>query len=415
MNWYLITILGNVVCRLRVLPTYILIICIVFITGCTGQPSPSKLNDNELTLNIGYFSEQQFENRYSSLLSIEYPKLNYNVISTRDFITEKKSVQEWAAENAVDLIYLPPVYLQSLAKNELLQELDPYIQKNSFSLDTFVPSAVELMRQYGDGELYGLAPTFYSRALVYNSRLFDQYGVPYPKDQMTWEEIIDLAHQFPKGLALSYPSTAHFLINVGQTENLQAYSEDTNQITLDSSSWANLLELTLEPLRTGNIAIHDSNDNLFLTGEYAMGIITYEELIQLEQQGSDLEWKLVTMPTHPSEPDSSHHYVLDGMWAIPASSTESDAAWELIRFFMSDQTAKWSYRSVYGFSSLTAYTFMGQSTENIEAFYKLRPAYRTSPVPSTIYELLNEAIEQVITGNATVEQALAEVAKKEIQ
>ncbi|MGG4550684.1 ABC transporter substrate-binding protein [Paenibacillus humicus] len=396
---------------MRVRTTYILIICLFFITGCTGQPSPSELNDSELTLNIGYFSEKQFENRYSSLLSIEYPKLNYNVIPTSDLITERISVQEWTADNAVDLIYLPPAYLQSLENNGFLQELDPYIQKTSFSLDTFVPSAVELMKQYGDGKLYGLAPTFYSRALVYNSRLFDQYGVPYPKDQMTWEEIIDLARQFPKGLTHSYPSNAHFLINVGQTENLQAYNEDTKQITLDSSSWANLLELTLEPLRTGNIALHDLNDNLFLTGEYAMGIITYEELIQLEQQGSELEWKLVTMPTHPSEPDSSHHYVLDGMWAIPASSTQSDAAWELIRFFMSDQTAKWSYRSVYGFSSLTAYTSMGQSTSDIEAFYKLRPAYRTSPVLSTIYELLNEAIELTITGNATAEQALAEYAQ----
>ncbi|AZK45421.1 extracellular solute-binding protein [Paenibacillus lentus] len=190
--------------------------CLFFITGCTGQPSPSELNDSELTLNIGYFSEKQFENRYSSLLSIEYPKLNYNVIPTSDLITERISVQEWTAENAVDLIYLPPAYLRSLANNGLLQELDLYIQKTSFSLDAFVPSAVELMKQYGDGKLYGLAPTFYSRALVYNSRLFDQYGVPYPKDQMTWEEIIDLAHQFPKGLTHSYPSNAHFLINIGQ-------------------------------------------------------------------------------------------------------------------------------------------------------------------------------------------------------
>ncbi|MFD3262129.1 ABC transporter substrate-binding protein [Paenibacillus lentus] len=399
---------------MRIFITYILVFCTIFLSGCIGQPSSSELNDNGITLNIGYFSEQQFENRYSSLLAIEYPHLNYNVIPTNELITGKQSIQEWAANNSVDLIYLPPDYLQSFKNNGLLKELDSYIQKTSFPLGSYVPSIVELMKQYGDGQLYGLAPTFYGRALAYNPHIFDQYGAEYPGDQMTWEEIIELTRQFPKGLSLSYPTAAHFLINVGQTQNLQAYSEDTNRITLNSPSWTKLLELVQEPLRDGHIEFHDLNNNLFITGEYAMSVITYDELTLLEQQDSTLEWKLVTMPTHPSEPDSSHHYALDGMWAIPSTSTESDAAWELIQFFMSDQVAKWSYRSVHGFSSLTAYTFMGQSNTNIEAFYKLKPTNSASFVPNSIYDLLNRAVEQILTGEMTSEQALAVIANAEI-
>lgn len=400
---------------LRSKVTSILIFCVVFITGCTGESNFFELNDKELTLNIGYFSEQQFENRYSSLLSIEYPQLNYNIIPTNELIKGKQSIQEWTAENAVDLIYLPPDQIQSFSNNGLIQELDPYIQKTSFPLEAYVPSAVKLMKQYGDGKLYGLAPNFYSRALVYNPRIFEQYGIPYPEDQMTWEELIEIARQFPQGLTLSCPTTAHFLIDIAQTQNLQTYTVETEQITLDSPPWTRLLELILDPLRNGHIALHDLNSNPFLSGEYAMAVITYDELIQLEQQDPSLEWRLATMPIHPADPDSSHHYTLDGMWAIPGKSTESNEAWELIQFFMSDQVAKWSYRSVHGFSSLTAYTSMGQSPANIEAFYTLTPAYPTSSIPISIYGLLNEAIEQAVSGNATAEQALAEITRTGIQ
>ncbi|MCM3702055.1 extracellular solute-binding protein [Paenibacillus macerans] len=201
----------------------------------------------------------------------------------------------------MDLIYLPSNQFQLAINNGLLQTLDNYVARDSFPLENMIPS----------GKLYGLPPTFYGSALVYNQQLFDQYGVDSPTEQMTWEDIIVLANRFPKGLSLPYPSTADWLIDIGQTENLQAYDEQTKTISLNSLSWAKVLELIKVPLNRGNIAFNDINKKSFNSENYAMAVVNYEDVNGLEQQGSELKWKLVTMPVSPASPQSSHHVSLE--------------------------------------------------------------------------------------------------------
>ncbi|WP_178075810.1 ABC transporter substrate-binding protein [Paenibacillus oralis] len=381
---------------------------LTILSSCTEKPSPLE-NKEVVKLNIGYFSEQHFDDRYASLLALEYPNLQYTIVPTSDILRRKITVSEWAKNNDVDLIYLPSNQFQLAINNGLLQPFDNYIDRDSFPLENMVPSIVDLTKQYGNGKLYGLPPTFYGSALVYNQQLFDQYGVDYPTEQMTWEDIIVLANRFPKGLSLPYPSTADWLIDIGQTENLHVYDEQRKQITLNNPSWTKILELVKEPLQRGNIAFNDINKNSFISENYAMAVVNYEDINSLEQQGSELKWKLVTMPVNPASPQSSHHVSLGGLWSIPSTSSQADAAWELIQFFMSGKVAEWEYRSVYGFSSLASYTSLGDRDRNFEAFYKLQPIEKNNVVPDQIYNLINESVDQIVSGNKTVQQVLDEI------
>lgn len=42
-----------------------------------------------------------------------------------------------------------------------------------------------------------MAPSISTRALFYNKDLFDRYGVPYPTNAMTWDDVLALAKRFP--------------------------------------------------------------------------------------------------------------------------------------------------------------------------------------------------------------------------
>ncbi|MEF2969139.1 extracellular solute-binding protein [Paenibacillus sp. M1] len=388
-----------------------LAIYLMILPGCARGNAPLEIKEKSLELNIGYFSQKHFEDRYASLMALEYPNLQYSIVPTGDIEKGKTTLSDWFEEHQVDLIYLPAQQFQEAANLGLLQNLDLYVERDSFPVEALVPSVADLTRQYGNGELYGLAPTFYGSALVYNRQIFDQYGVAYPEDRMTWKEIVSLASQFPKGLTLPYRSAADWLIDIGRTEDLQAYNEQTDSITLNSPSWTSILESVQEPLKQGNIAFNDINKNSFIAEKYAMAVVGYDDFKVLEQQGSEIKWKLVTMPVNPLTPETDHHVSLAGVWAIPSHSPQTDAAWELIRFFVSDRVAEWEYRSVYGFSALASHTSLGQPDSSIEAFYKQQPLIKNSGVPEQVYLLLDETVEQILSGGKTVRQALADMPK----
>jgi len=86
---------------------------------------------------------------------------------------------------------------------------------------------LKMLRERGvGGKLYGLAPTFNSKALFYNVDLFGEYGIDPPTDSMSWEEVLNLARRFPKdgdpetkayGLTVDLQMTASdFIRDVGR-------------------------------------------------------------------------------------------------------------------------------------------------------------------------------------------------------
>ncbi|MUG22239.1 extracellular solute-binding protein [Paenibacillus macerans] len=382
---------------MRGLLLFFMALNLAIVSGCAGNTSSLKDKEVSFSLNIGYFSQKHFDDRYASLLALEYPNLRYTVVPTNDIVKGKATLQEWMKNNEVDLLYLSDDDFREAAESGLLLKLDDDVARDSFPLDTLIPGVVELTKHYGNGELYGLPPSFFSSAIVYNQQLFDQYGVEYPGNQMSWEDTIMLANRFPKGLTLPYPSAADWLIDIGRTESLQAYDEHTDRLTLDSPSWGKILKLVKEPLKRGNIAINDINQNAFITENYAMAVVNYEDFKVVEQQGSDIKWKLATMPVSPGSPEISHHISLGGLWAIPANSTQTEAAWELIRFFLSGKVAEWEYRSVYGFSSLADYISLGNADKNIEAFYMLQPSKEENAVSEQAYNLINAYVDRMLS------------------
>lgn len=383
-----------------------LAISMVFMTGCVGKNAPDLTKD-EVTLNIGYFSEEHFEKRYGSMLATKFPKLKYNIIPTKEFITGNVTIEQWSQEHKFDLIYLNTTNLQTFVNNNSLKELDTYIQRDSYPLDTLVTSVIELTKQYGNGKLYGLPPNFYSKALVYNKDVFDKNGLPYPTDQMTWEELIQLANKFEKGLSLLNPSEADWLMKIGQTLNLKAYDENKGSSTLDSPGWIKIFQLVQEPLRNRSITIDNVNKNPFMDGDYAMQIISDNELINLERN-KELNLGLVTVPINPSDPQINPYIKAAGFFSISNSTPNADAAWELLQYFMSDKVAELEYRSVYGFSSLTSFVSIYQNISNMEAFYKLesQPAYDDDSHKELA--LIDNALKRVLYENIAIEDILSQ-------
>lgn len=394
-------------------------IIVLFAASCSAGTHPPFPKDAELILDIGYTNEQHFNQRYSNLLAIEYPNMQLNIFATKGLIQSEQPA-EWLRDHPVDLIYVPSSRIKQFVEEGLLAEIDSLIKRDQLELDQFVPAVVELSKEYGNGKLYGLPSNFYGRAIVYNQDLFDKYDVAYPTDQMSWEELLQLAGKFTrsesessdlKGLSLSYSSPFALIQQIGTTEGLQFFN-DQEQVTFNSSSWAAVWGHVLSAYEAGSLDFNpDLNTYLspFLTGERAMVVISYEEYKRIEQEKPAFNWSTVTVPVNPAEPERSSEMRIPGMYAITAVADDQETAWELLKFLVSEEAARWDHRPNDGFSTrLNQLTMDPSAQEKIQSFYKLTPAVPEdhAELPAEIADISQEITDQIFSRSISLPEGL---------
>jgi multiple sugar transport system substrate-binding protein len=97
-------------------------------------------------------------------------------------------LQEFAAGTAPDVMFLSSDHIGPLARASKLEDLSPYLGAAGSGLaeGEFFPSAIGAFKF--DGRLLALPRDIAPVSCVfYNKRLFDEAGLPYPRDDWDWE------------------------------------------------------------------------------------------------------------------------------------------------------------------------------------------------------------------------------------
>jgi multiple sugar transport system substrate-binding protein len=105
----------------------------------------------------------------------------------------------------------------TLLEYKLEYDITELIKTHKYDLSRLEPTSVEIQRQIADGGIYGLPVTTSTLALYYNKDLFDRFAVPYPKESMSWDELMELTKKLSRtdrdqsymGLGLS---SGHFML-----------------------------------------------------------------------------------------------------------------------------------------------------------------------------------------------------------
>lgn len=383
-------------------------------TSCSMRSTEPFPKDAKLVIDIAYTSEQHFKQRYSNLLEVEYPNMRLNIVSTKGLIQSDDS-SSWVKQNPVDIIYIPSFRIKNFIESGLVTDIGSLIKRDQLDLEQFVPSVIELTREYGNGKLYGLPPTFYSRAIIFNKELFDEFNVEYPNDQMSWEETLTLAAKFStmnselKGISIGYSDPFELIQHIGRVEGLQFFS-NPNQATLNSSSWTTVWENVLRAYESGSLDLNaDLNNYLspFLSGKRAMAVISYEEYKRIEQEKPSFKWSIVTMPVDPEHPDQSNEIRIPGIYAIVNSSGNKEAAWELLKLFVSNEAARWDYQSNDGFSTRLE-QLSTSNQDQLLPFYQLSPKLNDDSKELTLedIELFSQIIDKILSRSISLQEGL---------
>ncbi|WP_163854525.1 ABC transporter substrate-binding protein [Paenibacillus elgii] len=443
----------------------------VLIAGCNsgGGAKPSKTlkelgKDEKASIKVVYWDKSYFFQQYGNLFSAKFPNIDVQVVSMQGIYGSGKDMNE-EFQKLVDeekpdvLMFQSPDMFEKWANDGKLYQLDDVIRQDKFDIENILPSVVEQIKAKGNGNIYGLTPSFYGQALFYNKDLFEKHGVPLPKNKMTWNEVLDLAKRFPKdgqgdNRIYGYAQNAsyafgekkqlafQFMSSIGSTGGLSVVDPDKGAVTIQSDGWKEALLTTVEALKSG--AVYGGSDekfdpnkpmsmeditrkDLFATGKVAMTVEGSYMINSLQRAKETLKdvtpvnWDIVTVPVDPKNPEVSNSVTLSGLFAVNASSSNPRAAWELVKYINSEEMAKLQSKSENG-ELLSRTTYVKERDgRSLEPFYMLKMSENSlsknfDKIPFGFYQPFNELagteIMSVVEGKKSVDEAIKTMQEK---
>ncbi len=403
-----------------------LILTAALLAGCSAAP---QAEPREITpLRVMYYSEDAFYYEYGMLFAALYPEVQLEVVSTNGVKPEEdetinEAMMKFIAEKKPDVLMLNAGQYKQLAAEGRLLDLEARAAKDKFDLDGIVPGILEYIRGLSDGKLYGMAPSFYGRAVYYNKDLFQRYGVSLPEDRMSWESLLQLASRFPAegepdkrvyGLKPDYRSDlASLARQIGGSLGLSYFNASDMRMTANSASWIQVVEMADKAIKDGylytgeemNDAIFSSYEDYllqdaFIGGKAAMTIDGSYLISQIKEAQTVLKdkalqnWDIVTIPVDPKNPNVTDTAMADPILAIDAQSPNVEAAWRFLQYVNGDEFARVTSKKNSGSFPVRTKYIADDEGHNLQAFYAL------TPIEETVYKdydkLPNETFTQMM-------------------
>lgn len=445
------------------------------LTGCFNSEPAADDKEPKVLRILGY---EWSVNELTKLFEVSQDNVTVEVIDLEDIITEKRKQLEEESDgtvdytsidyleifrevmtgpNAPDLVYITDTGMISKLANEgLLLPLETYINDSKFPIDKIAAAVREGLTELGGGTLYALTPTYTSSALFYNKDFFDARGLSYPTDGMTWDEVFNLARQLSYeengekkyGISFGYGYLREQIYIYSQGLGIQRFDEDFTTFTVDTPEmekiWSTIVDLTNEGViapmydweqNQRDVYIPFQDDD-FISGRAAMKIGSFSDLRTLSdvfsgvyywgadaQMPEAFDWDVVTVPTHPENPNVGGNIYYGYLMGINANAENPDVAWEYISFINGERVAKVLAKNNYELPSRTDFAQAPNGLNiNMNAFTALKPApqslddniYLKFPNGEywEIYSLEYTLLDEVKNGTKTVKEALAEYQMK---
>jgi multiple sugar transport system substrate-binding protein len=333
-----------------------------------------------------------------------------------------------------------PGFETTIRKYEAQQDLTPFIQKTKYDLNQLDPAAVGSVRSLsGNKELYSLPIYMAPNVLYTNKTVFDKFGVAYPKDGMTWDDVYELSKRLTRsdngvqyrGFFASY---VH-MMRLNQVSQ-KLFDSTGEKTAFDTSEFKNYLKdifriYELPGYGMDKISLESNVQNNMFLKEQTVAMIEPGGTLLDEASLSGLgnQWDFISFPSMKDKPGIGYQpypFII----SMFNTSKHKDEAFEAMAFLTSAEFQTEATKQGTLLPVLNDKTILKQFGQNSE-FYKgknvgaLLPK-KFAPVPdepfskytATAQSELYGIYKQVVTGKADMNTAFrqaTEAADKKIQ
>lgn len=159
-------------------------------------PPPAKKVPVELVFKDETFSwtAEDFMSDYGNAIEEQFPHVKVT------FVPRKPSIQQMLQSgDKLDVVITSILsFYQNIINNNIQYDLTPLIKRYHYDLNRIESNTVALAKQIADGGIFGLPINGGATPIIYNKDLFDQFNVPYPKDEMTWDDFVELTRKLTR-------------------------------------------------------------------------------------------------------------------------------------------------------------------------------------------------------------------------
>ncbi|WP_282936381.1 extracellular solute-binding protein [Paenibacillus sp. RC67] len=253
------------------------------------------------------------------------------------------SFPEMIASNQTFDIYVESArtYARDLLGAKLEMDMTDLAAKHQVDLSRFDKNGLDQMRSAGG--LYGLPIYGSGMALYYNKEIFDRFGIPYPKDGMTWEETYELAKKLTRVDDKSYYGywikTKSYLRK--NQYSLPFVDMKTEMALINNEKWKKTIETVYEKFSSiegmeGKFGTQWPGSDVFYKNKDVAMYLTDSDMHQGVKEMRDMKWDMVSVPTFNDAPRIGPQIMYTYL-GVPSFSKHKDEAMKVIQYLTSDE------------------------------------------------------------------------------
>lgn len=335
--------------------------CVTALTACGGSSSDSGSSSGSgekakaITVNIWDSNQQkgiqEIADKWTETSGV---KVNVEVVDWDNYWT----LLEAGASGGTmpDVFWMHSNTAQMYMENDILLKLNDYIDKDeTIDMSKYYEGVKDLYTR-SDGNIYALPKDHDTIALLYNKAIFDKYGVQYPTDKWTWEDMYAAAKKISEdskgevyGMAMNTSNNQDGWYNLIYSYGGQVITDDHKGTTIGSDKAKAGMEMTRKLLTVGapqSVVAETGTDSLFMSNK--VGMITQGSWMinafYTAESHADYAWALLPYAdlngngTCEKEERWSAYNGLG--WAASAKTKDPDSCYSLIAYFCGEEGQK---------------------------------------------------------------------------
>jgi multiple sugar transport system substrate-binding protein len=317
-------------------------------SGSTGDGGSSSFTE-PVTLNFyhnGGIPQEQFNQQFASYINQKMPNVTVNFIPKDKNVSLADMIASGSANIDIFIDSIGQIGLNgSLIDLGLNYDISDLVKKHNIDLNRFDPNTIDAVKVMGG--LYGLPISNSTMVLIYNKDIFDKFGVPYPKDGMTWDELAELSKRltrFDNGVQyVGYSTSINHYLRMNPL-SLVNVDPQTKRATLETDQWKKLIQETLlNPMQSDayKTVAEQLNKQWYkipymdeFSKEKNVAIFSFMYGEHSWLQG--MNYDFAALPSFKDKPKVGAQAYPTYMF-ITSTSQKKDAAMEVIKLFISDE------------------------------------------------------------------------------
>lgn len=296
-----------------------IIVLIGIAAGCSGkknvsEPEPAnspEVNTEPVTLKImrlgTELSKEVAEQIISRPVKQKYPHITIEYMEPTTSLANLLAAGRTA--DIPDIIFTDYSNLSSVIDLKYPADLNATLKRLKTDLNKLEPSSVEAVRGLvKNGQLLALPIYLDKYMMFYNKDVFDKFAVPYPKGDMTYEDLLTLSRRLTRseGGVQYYAYRWADLYTVGYQFGLPVISPKTGRADLQTDGWKYALNFIKQMNDMGNVSKDKvTHDAFFKEKRLAIYPQWMGAAYNLLLNAPGLNWDMGPMPNHRDTPKVS--------------------------------------------------------------------------------------------------------------